>query len=130
MDGDAYSPYVFTISLASSVVFDIFSKPEISRGDDLPPQAAEQGDNKWRILQEPRSLLVTTDEVYTKCMHGIEAIDVDSGLDELRIANWRLLGNKEEYTSGQKARETRVSLTFRNVIKTKHVGKAFSSLIK
>ena len=130
LDGDAYYPCVSTISLQASIVLDIFPKPDLYRNDHSVPQAVEQGDKGWRVLQEPRSLLITTGDLYTKCMHGIEAIDADSGLDEVRIANWSLLGNKEEYKSGHKARDTRVSLTFRDVIRVKKVGKAFSNLIK
>ena len=125
-DGDAYFPVVCTVSLGSSLVLDVARKVDMAGSTE----DREAEPEKWRILQEPRSLLITTGEIYTDCMHGIEAVDIDADLNSKSIANWDLLGQKEEYSHGSKQRQTRLSLTFRDVIKVKRVGKAFSSIMK
>ena len=115
-DGTAYHPIVATISLGAPIVFDVYSK--------------QQEKPKWRILQERGSLLVTTGEVYRKCMHGVEAVAVDENLREGEggVCNWSLLGDSEDFKGGSRRRETRVSLTFRDVIKVKKLGKGFGFL--
>ena len=85
-------------------------------------------DAGWRILQEPRSLLITTGELYTECLHGIDEVKVDEDLRSDKIVNWNLLGDKEPFTEGSAARETRISLTFRDVKKIQKLGKAFGAL--
>jgi alkylated DNA repair protein alkB family protein 6 len=114
-DGNAYYPVVATVSLGSHIVLDV--KPK--------DQAKGAG---WRILQEPRSLLITTGELYTECLHGISEIEVDEHLHAEDVANWELLGDKEAFAEGQAVRETRVSLTFRDVRKVQKLGKAFGAL--
>ena len=114
-DGDAYYPVVATISLGSHIVLDV--KPK--------DQAKGVG---WRILQEPRSLLITTGELYTDCLHGISQIEIDEDLGAEGIANWQLLGDQGAFSGGQVVRETRVSLTFRDVKKAQILGKAFGAL--
>ena len=114
-DGDAYYPVVATVSLGSHIVLDVRPK-------------AGAYDAGWRILQEPRSLLITTGELYTECLHGIDGVTVDEDLRSNRIINWGLIGNKEPFTEGSAARETRISLTFRDVKKVQKLGKAFGAL--
>ena len=113
-DGAAYHPIVATVSLGAPIVFDIHPK--------------EDKEKKWRILQERRSLLVTMEEVYEQCMHGIEGLQMDKELSE--VCNWDLLGDKEQFEGGESKRETRVSLTFRDVIRMKKLGKGFEFLGK
>lgn len=107
-----------TVSLSASIVLDVCSKQE-------------EGP-KWRILQERRSLLITTGEIYEECLHGIEGVEVDENLrgGEGGLCNWGLLGDQEEFGEGRKRRETRVSLTFRDVVKVKKLGKGFGFLRK
>ena len=114
-DGDAYYPVVATVSLGSHIVLDV-----------RPKEGAK--DAGWRILQEPRSLLITTGELYTECRHGIDEVKVDEDLRSDKIVNWDLLGNKELFAEGSAARETRISLTFRDVKKVQKLGKAFGAL--
>lgn len=76
----------------------------------------------WRILQEPRSLLITTEDLYTDYLHGIADIDEDLDLSPDRIVNWSLLGNPEAFTSGRNERQTRTSLTYRDVLKVSKAG--------
>ena len=82
----------------------------------------------WRVLQEPRSLLITTGKLYTDCLHGISEVTNDGNLGHESIANWNLLGDRTPFTEGQAARERRVSMTFRDVIRVKKLGKAFGGL--
>lgn len=121
-DGDAYHPVVATVSLGSHIVLDVKPKKDETTGERL---GDVQG---WRILQEPRSLLITTGELYTGCLHGISEVKIDEDLDENNIANWDLLGDRTPFAGGQVIREPRVSLTFRDVIRVKKLGKAFGGL--
>ena len=84
----------------------------------------------WRVLQEPRSLLITTGKLYTDCLHGISEVMIDDSLGHESIANWNLLGDRTPFAEGQAARERRVSLTFRDVIRIKKLGKAFGGLTR
>ncbi len=123
-DGDAYYPVVATVSLGSHIVLDVKAKSDEGVGGEM---GRSRG---WRVLQEPRSLLVTTGELYTDCLHGIGEVMVDEDLGEGRIANWELLGDRTPFAGGQAARERRISLTFRDVIRVKKLGKAFGGLKK
>lgn len=117
-DGDAYYPVVVTVSLGAAVVLDIYKKGnEKGAGHGREPE--------WRILQERRSLLITADRMYTDYLHGIRGVDVDEEIGEGGVVNWALVGNKEEFKNGKNVRGTRVSLTFRDVIRVKSLGKAF-----
>lgn len=113
-DGGAYYPVVATVSLGSHIVLDV--KPKNGTG------------TKWRVLLEPRSLLITTGELYTEMLHGISEVEFDEGLSSEGIVNWDLLGNKQPFAEGRAAREKRISLTFRDVVKVKKLGKAFGGL--
>lgn len=86
------------------------------------------GGRGWRVLQERRSLLVMTGECYTGCLHGIEGVGVDEGVGRGGVANWGLVGDKEGFEGGRAERDVRVSLTFRNVVRVKRLGKAFGGL--
>lgn len=141
-DGAAYSPVVATISLGGTVVLDLYAKREDKEelaGDGetqeptseaLEPRTGLEPDGEddsrprptWRILQEPGSLLVTTGEAYVSLIHGISPIAVDKDLGPRTVANWNLLGNAENFEEGFKARETRISLTYRDVLKVSKVG--------
>lgn len=74
-----------------------------------------------RIFQEPRSLLITTGCAYRELMHGISSIEVDEELSEGTVANWGLLSQEGKDAiardGGSNLRGTRVSLTYRDVIK-------------
>jgi alkylated DNA repair protein alkB family protein 6 len=131
-DGDAYASVVATVSLGGGLCLDVVPKPsnkapskqesgEETGGEE---EKKEQNDESgWqlptRIFQEPRSLLITTGAAYRELMHGISAIEVDENLREGTVANWALLGDREilEEAGGRNVRETRVSLTYRDVLK-------------
>ncbi|KAI4869493.1 hypothetical protein F4820DRAFT_444091 [Hypoxylon rubiginosum] len=72
-DGAAYHPVVCTVSLSASLCLNIHK----TRDDGtLDPEPA------WRILQEPRSLLITTAALYTDFLHGIADVAEDIELSE------------------------------------------------
>jgi len=88
-------------------------------GSDL--ESAEP--KRWRILQEPRSLLLTTGSAYTDTLHGIAEVTEDSDLTPETVANWSLLGDRAviEANGGCNKRTDRVSLTYRDVKKVSNV---------
>jgi len=104
------------VSLGSHIVLDVKEK------------GCHMNTEGWRILQEPRSLLITTGELYTECLHGISEVEVDENLGKGEIVNWDLLGDKVPFIEGRAVRETRVSLTFRDVNRVQKLGKAFGGL--
>jgi alkylated DNA repair protein alkB family protein 6 len=143
-DGDAYAGVVATVSLGGGLCLDVLPKP-VSRGeetardeeDELKIQLEEEKGREYnlptRIFQEPRSLLITTGTAYRELMHGIRGIEVDEDLREGTVANWALLGDKAriEEDVGRNVRGTRVSLTYRDVLKvSKAAGKVFGGLVR
>jgi len=120
-DGPAYNPVTATVSLGSHTVLDIYEKNEQGERESRP---------SWRILQEPRSLLVTTGDMYIETLHGISEIETDEDLNVESIVNWNELGNRAIYYSGSAQRHTRISLTLRDVIKVAKVGGAMKFMTK
>ena len=106
-DGAAYHPVVCTVSLYSSLCLEIYGTNPDGTTDKKP---------KWRILQEPRSLLITTDQLYTDYLHGIAQVEKESDLGSDTVANWDLLRSQGEVAT-HIVRESRTSLTYRDVIK-------------
>jgi alkylated DNA repair protein alkB homolog 6 len=126
-DGAAYHPVVATVSLGGSIVLNVTEKA--SHKDSDEDTVSER--KTWRILQEPRSLLVTTGAAYTEILHGIAEISVDEDLTADTVANWPLLRNRDEIVANgnKNNRQTRISLTFRDVLKVSNVGsKIFGKL--
>lgn len=101
-------------------MLDVYRKPCAGEPIKAVPQL--------RILQEPGSLLVSIGAMYTEYLHGIAEVDVDEGLsgDEGGVVNWGMLGEETkgriEREGGRLRRRTRVSLTFRDVVRVKKVG--------
>ena len=119
-DGGAYAPVVATVSLGSSLCLDITRKPPpSSEGDAAPSLSPDEWTVPTRILQEPRSLLITTEDAYRDLMHGIASVEVDEGLGRETVANWSLLGDGGvfEDKGGRNERGVRISLTYRDVLK-------------
>ena len=112
-DGSAYHPVVCTVSLGSSLCLNLYQSKDDGALDPEP---------LWRILQEPRSLLITTGEVYTEYLHGIDPIATDVNLSEQTVANWNLLRSPSQFQDGQNERQTRISLTYRDVLKVSSLG--------
>ncbi|KAK4242572.1 alpha-ketoglutarate-dependent dioxygenase alkB 6 [Achaetomium macrosporum] len=120
-DGGAYYPVVCTVSLGSSLCLNLHKNKEDGA---LDPELV------WRILQEPRSLLITTADLYSEYLHGIEPVSVDVNLSERSIANWNLLRSPSLYKDGVNQRETRTSLTYRDVLKVSKLGNKLGPMFK
>lgn len=122
-DGSAYAPVVATVSLGASLCLELTPKPTSAGGSDNKVDSEDDLAKTYsiptRIFQEPRSLLITTGDAYRGLMHGIASIEVDENLDEDTIANWSLLADSESIVedSGKNERGTRISLTYRDVLK-------------
>lgn len=112
-DGSAYYPVVCTVSLGASLCLDIYGDKE---------DRTREEESRWRILQEPRSLLITTDELYTNYYHGISEIEIDTDLNSSTLANWELLRSEDGIIDGEIERRERLSLTYRDVLKVSKLG--------
>ena len=87
------------------------------------------------VLLEPRSLVITTKELYTTFLHGIENIAEDEfdpesiEVDHPHIANWQMIKEPELRAclenGGSMSRSTRISLTCRDVEKVMAGSKLF-----
>lgn len=117
-DGSAYYPVVCTVSLGSSLCLNLYQSKEDGALDPEPV---------GRILQEPRSLLITTADLYSDYLHGIESISADVDISEHTIANWGLL-RSPLFQDGLNQRQTRTSLTYRDVVKVSKLGNKLGSL--
>ncbi|KAH7412375.1 alkylated DNA repair protein-like protein alkB 6 [Cadophora sp. MPI-SDFR-AT-0126] len=112
-DGSAYHPVVCTVSLGSSLSLDLYGTNEDGTRETEP---------RWKVLQEPRSLLITTGELYTDFMHGIANVSEDVDLNPDTVCNWDLLRSPHDFKHGHNERKTRVSLTYRDVLKVSKLG--------
>lgn len=115
-DGAAYHPVVCTVSLGSSICLDVYGTKEEGTTETEP---------KWKILQEPRSLLITTGEIYTDHLHGIAEVEEEINLGPSTVSNWELLRSTDEIIEGRFKRLPRTSLTYRDVIKVSKLGAKF-----
>ncbi|KAJ4391849.1 hypothetical protein N0V93_005469 [Gnomoniopsis smithogilvyi] len=112
-DGAAYHPVVCTVSLGASLCLDIYRSKDDGALDTEPA---------YRILQEPRSLLISTDDIYTEYLHGIADVEKDVDLSADTVVNWDMLRAPETLVNGQNLRATRTSLTYRDVLKVSKLG--------
>lgn len=55
--------------------------------------------------------------MYNGWLHGIAELEVDERLEE--VVNWGLVDRKADCVEARSARSTRISLTFRDVLKVK-----------
>ncbi|GFF24324.1 alpha-ketoglutarate-dependent dioxygenase alkB homolog 6 [Aspergillus udagawae] len=126
-DGAAYYPLVATVSLGAPIVLDLYPKPGLSNdGNHNVVGGARQP--QYRILQERRSLLVTRRSIYTDFLHGIAETRKDDNLSADTICNWDLLRERDRYQCGWYERETRISLTYRDVLKVSKLGNTMKFL--
>lgn len=147
-DGGAYADVVATVSLGGAVCLDVCEKAndtgEAGAVDDAGGGGADGDEDagtrerlsrttdkatattttprKWRILQEPRSLLVTRGAAYKELLHGIDGVERDENVQE--VVNWEMLGHRDRFEEAGRVnvRSTRISLTFRDVLKVVKVG--------
>lgn len=120
-DGAAYHPAVCTVSLGASLCLNLYRTKDDGTLDPSPA---------WRILQEPRSLLITTADLYTEYLHGIADIEKDEDLSAETVANWDLLRSRQEFEGGSSQRQTRTSLTYRDVLKVSKLGNKLGMFLK
>ncbi|KUJ21052.1 calpain [Mollisia scopiformis] len=118
-DGGAYYPVVCTVSLGSPLCLDIYGTKD---------DGSREAEPKWKILQEPRSLLITTDQIYADFMHGIANVTDDVDLGSSTVANWDLLRTSSNIQNHRSERRTRLSLTYRDVLKVSKLGGTLGSM--
>ncbi|KAJ5085834.1 hypothetical protein N7532_010605 [Penicillium argentinense] len=126
-DGTAYYPLVATVSLGAPIVLDLYAKKHRDQaameGSDDSDQVPDSGAKpQFRILQERRSLLITRGLLYTEFLHGIAESRTDEDLGPYSICNWPLLRERDSFHDGWYRRETRTSLTYRDVAKVAKMG--------
>lgn len=133
-DGSAYYSLVATVSLAAPIVLDIYAKQTrtATAVNNVDGERVEREITtyKYRILQEPRSLLITTGSLYSEYLHGIANALTDDDLSPESISNWYLLGDPQAYEAGSYERKTRVSLTYRDVCKVAKIGTSLKFLAR
>ncbi|KAI1979569.1 hypothetical protein LOZ53_001812 [Ophidiomyces ophidiicola] len=130
-DGAAYYPIVATVSISAPIVLDIYEKRrDDEQSIELASDIMTSQTPRYRILQEPRSLLITTGDLYTEYMHGIAERTTDNDLDSGEISNWEQLGDKTQFQAGSYNRQTRVSLTYRDVLRVSKLGNTIKFLNK
>lgn len=138
-----------TISLGSHAIFHYYHHaPEDTVGEISPPSSKARPIRTTPVaslLLEPRSLVITTRELYTSHLHGIDGVIEDRlavhspdtqrmPVDDIRkesgvwIANWEMLGGDDEGVvravreGGLLKRGTRTSLTCRVVERVAQMG--------
>lgn len=142
-DGAAYYPLVATVSLGAPIVLDLYEKDDLvheTRDERSEADAETTVDDdravvdrlsripKFRLLQERRSLLITSGSIYTDYLHGIAETTKDENLHAESICNWHLLRETDSYRDGWYQRETRTSLTYRDVLKVAKMGNSLRFL--
>jgi alkylated DNA repair protein alkB family protein 6 len=118
-DGKAYASVVATVSLGGTVCLSLTQKLGSKEEDSEVKHVEGTWKVPTRILQEPRSLLITTGDAYESLLHGVDGVEADEGLNAETVANWGLLHDRTQYekADGRNVRTTRVSLTYRDVLK-------------
>lgn len=106
-DGPLFHDTITTISVGSHTVLE-FHKERLDDGS-----GEHRVDPEFKLLVEPRSLLILKDDLYHRHMHSIFEVEVDDLTDPL-------LRNVDVSTLEETLlhRTTRFSLTIRNVPKT------------
>ncbi|KAJ5408676.1 hypothetical protein N7509_002559 [Penicillium cosmopolitanum] len=133
-DGAAYHPLVATVSLGAPIVLDIYEKNANEKhhaeqgGEGERDHAHNSRKPQFRILQERRSLLITRDLLYTEFLHGIAETSRDDDLGPHSVCNWPLLREKDAFLIGGYDRQTRTSLTYRDVLKVAKMGNTLKFL--
>ncbi|KAF8551561.1 hypothetical protein OG21DRAFT_1417741 [Imleria badia] len=135
-DGPTYCPVVGTVSLCSHTVFHYYAYNLES--DPTPYDAAHASSGRTiypkpvlSVFLEPRSVIITTGDLYTSHLHGIDEVMHDVFLgdgrlllpsgNEVVLSNWRTIQAQNMrdvlHHGGTLNRQTRLSLTCRDVEK-------------
>ncbi|KAF8440028.1 hypothetical protein L210DRAFT_3541486 [Boletus edulis BED1] len=133
-DGPLYYPVVGTVSLGSHSVFHYYAY----NSDRTPDHVAHTSSGRTiypkpvlSVFLEPRSVIITSGDLYTSHLHGIDEVTHDVFLgdgrllcptgDEVVLSNWRTVRTQNMADvlryGGTLPRETRLSLTCRDVEK-------------
>lgn len=111
-DGPLFHPIITTLSCGSHTILE-FTERQKSTETDEALQASK--DVRYKLLLEPRSLLILKDTLYSDYLHAISEYTEDTLCD--RVCNFE--NCEAAYKMGDKmTRKTRISLTIRNVPKT------------
>ncbi|KAG2117085.1 uncharacterized protein F5147DRAFT_671115 [Suillus discolor] len=135
-DGPSYHPVVATISLGSHTIFHYYQYNKDKDSLSVDPGSTRMGRSvnpapSLSLFLEPRSVVVTTGELYTTHLHGIDEVDADTFTGDgflllpngshSQIVNRHMI--KDETVArmiesgGTVERTTRYSLTCRDVEK-------------
>lgn len=122
-DGPLFYPTISTISCGSHTVLEFLKQSENESNKEYKcilsdyAEAVNEKSKKpiFKLLLEPRSLLILKNEMYTDYLHKIKEIEEDV-IDDM-IANLKNCGNIYNIGSRLK-RSARISLTVRHVPKT------------
>ena len=93
------------------------------------PTSGDVREPKLSLFLEPRSLVITAQEQYTECAHGIDAVSEDRvARGDRELANAGMLSNGGSggassllAEAGVLSRQTRYSLTCRDVARVMNV---------
>ena len=107
-DGPLFYPTITTLSVGSHTVLEFHH----SRTDDGNAELSTT-EPAFKLLVEPRSLLILKDELYNRYMHSISEVEEDD-LNDPMIKKLQ----KSHLSNSKVKRGTRYSLTIRNVPKT------------
>ncbi|XP_002740837.1 putative RNA/DNA demethylase ALKBH6 [Saccoglossus kowalevskii] len=116
-DGPLFYPVISTISLGGHTLLDFYHHPTTQCDENSVDEAAKVATPEDRLfgslLLEPRSLLISKDEMYTKYLHGIADRTHDTLTGKVLNVDacpQRAIGDVLE-------RKLRISLTIRHVPK-------------
>ncbi|UZJ52951.1 hypothetical protein CBS101457_002271 [Exobasidium rhododendri] len=128
-DGGAYFEAVATVSLGGYTLLDIYRYASSQEKDGTPQHdgaKSREQDPRFSILQEPRSLLITRGAAYRAFLHGIAERSEDDASVLRAVINKdaitqvplkKALEDSHVEGGASLTRETRISLTFRDVEK-------------
>ncbi|XP_068150795.1 alpha-ketoglutarate-dependent dioxygenase alkB homolog 6 [Drosophila tropicalis] len=113
-DGPLFYPIISTISCGAHTVLEFAKREGNEEGDRNEDHAGREV--LFKLLLEPRSLLILKDSLYTDYLHSIGETNEDTLCD--RICNYDLCENTYKIGDHLRRRTPRISLTIRNVPKT------------
>ncbi|KAH0834082.1 hypothetical protein J3R83DRAFT_11366 [Lanmaoa asiatica] len=135
-DGPMYYPVVGTVSLGSPTVFHYYAYNAENNQTPYDVARADSGRTihlkpVLSVFLEPRSVIITTGDLYASHLHGIDEVTHDVFLgdgrlrcpsgEEVLLSNWRIVRAEDMRDvlryGGTLRRQTRFSLTCRDVEK-------------
>ncbi|KAF9054139.1 hypothetical protein BJ165DRAFT_1337285 [Panaeolus papilionaceus] len=125
-DGPRYHPVVATLSLLSHTVFHYYQYKERDEGESNGTGRSVDKSAVMSLLLEPRSLVISSGEMYTTHLHGIDSleedivtVDLSNNPSAVSLSNFNQLADQELKMSIERMeplkRSVRYSLTCRDV---------------